>query len=242
MVTDCKSHLFITYFQFYKMTSRYNIAIVCLLIVFVSGCMNKPEQIDNQGGSEESQVIPPADTLEAQVSQVDSIIETPPLPQADEAKKDFLLEQKKIERELTLALLKERRARIEESRRIKAESQKSAELTPNAKLGADLPKEVPMPEPPPVSYSKNLDLKLFDRNLHWRSVGPGDYDVVVTRAIDNVPVYTGAVSDTTLPYSNLELDESIRYSVKITHPGRKVSEKKAFSLVAKGAMLNPTCK
>jgi hypothetical protein len=93
-----------------------------------------------------------------------------------------------------------------------------------------------------VSYSKTLDLMLLDQKIIWRAVGPGGYNISVTRVADNALVYNSSVEDTILPYASLELDESVRYALKVQHSTNKVSEKKSFSLIAKGTALNPTCK
>ncbi|MFM7589211.1 MAG: hypothetical protein ACKO55_08870 [Bacteroidota bacterium] len=148
-----------------------------------------------------------------------------------EATKD--LERKKVE----LAIIREK------ERIRKAQAAEAATPTNTVPL-ATTPPKIEEPKAPviEVSYSKSLDLKLQDQKLVWRAVGPGDYSISVTRAVDNAIVFNSSTEDTSISYSSLELDESIRYSVKVQHATKKLSEKKSFSLIARGTMLNPTCK
>lgn len=148
-----------------------------------------------------------------------------------EATKD--LERKKVE----LAILREK------ERIRKAQAAEAATPTNTVPL-ATTPPKIEEPKAPviEVSYSKTLNLKLQDQILVWRAVGPGDYSISVTRAVDNAVVFNSSTEDTSISYSSLELDESIRYAVKVQHATKKLSEKKSFSLIARGTMLNPTCK
>ncbi|MFM8512142.1 MAG: hypothetical protein ACKOBI_00135 [Bacteroidota bacterium] len=148
-----------------------------------------------------------------------------------EATKD--LERKKVE----LAIIREK------ERIRKAQAAEAATPTNTVPL-ATTPPKIEEPKAPviEVSYSKSLDLKLQDQKLVWRAVGPGDYSISVTRAVDNAIVFNSSTEDTSISYSSLELDESIRYAVKVQHATKKLSEKKSFSLIARGTMLNPTCK
>jgi len=148
-----------------------------------------------------------------------------------EATKD--LERKKVE----LAIIREK------ERIRKAQAAEAATPTNTVPLATTPPKIEELKAPViEVSYSKTLNLKLQDQILVWRAVGPGDYSISVTRAVDNAVVFNSSTEDTSISYSSLELDESIRYAVKVQHATKKLSEKKSFSLIARGTMLNPTCK
>jgi hypothetical protein len=95
---------------------------------------------------------------------------------------------------------------------------------------------------PKISYSNSLNVKLYDESVVWRPVGQGNYDISIVRAVDNALVFSTSTPDTNLAYAAMELDESIRYNLKVTHNGRRLMEKKSFSLIGKGTQLNPTCK
>ncbi|MBM3418634.1 MAG: hypothetical protein FJY17_06925 [Bacteroidetes bacterium] len=148
-----------------------------------------------------------------------------------EATKD--IERKKVE----LAIIREKE-------RIRKAQQAEVAGPTNSVPLVNTPPKIEEPKAPviEVSYSKSLDLKLQDKKLVWRAVGPGDYSISVTRAVDNAIVFNSSTGDTSISYSSLELDESIRYAVKVQYATKKLSEKKSFSLIARGTMLNPTCK
>jgi hypothetical protein len=182
----------------------------------------------------ESEQSTPIDSLNSSVGALDpSVDESVPIVK-ENSEWNQELESKKIE----LAILREKE-RIRKAKLTEVAPIPNPVPVQNTQPKIEEPPSVPVVE---VSYSKSLDLKLQDQRLIWRAVGPGDYNISVTRAVDNQVVYNGSSEDTAISYSTLELDESIRYSVKVQHVSKKISEKKSFSLIARGTMLNPTCK
>jgi len=214
---------------------------ICTLLNGLTGC-NPPT--DNTASTAESnskseELQPPE---ENQLYQNDS-------PNSDkQVLEDPLTEAARIEANLEATKDLERKklelAIIREKERIRKAQTAEATTPSNTVPLATTPPKLEEPKAPviEVSYSKSLDLKLQDQKLVWRAVGPGDYSISVTRAVDNAIVFNSSTEDTSISYSSLELDESIRYAVKVQHDTKKLSEKKSFSLIARGTMLNPTCK
>ena len=91
-------------------------------------------------------------------------------------------------------------------------------------------------------FSKTLDLRLRDKEIIWRKVGLGKYDISIKRVIDNALVFNVSIEDTFISYTSLGLPESIRYTLKIQHSTKGLPETKSFSLISGGNLLNPTCK
>lgn len=213
------------------------LSIICYLLSSATGCnppVSNPAP-DNEQEQEAQQSLP----LPEENPQIDSggVLNDPsPIPSTNAVQEELNaieLEKRKLE----LATLKENQRLLKQ--KIKQNSGKA-----DPEKAVESVKEVEEPKAPviEVSYSKTLDLKLLDQKILWRAVGPGDYDISVTRAVDNVLVFNSSTEDTVLPYSALELDESVRYAIKVQHGSKKLGEKKSFSLIARGTMLNPTCK
>lgn len=155
-------------------------------------------------------------------------------------------EQYETKRQDSIRQVEELMAELER-RRLEKESEKRRKAfleNESVVSGTDekVEKRQPVARRTKMKYYPKMNVRLLDERISWSPVGPGLYDISVIRAADNAVVFSRTSADTTLAYAGMELDESIRYNLKISYPKSNLSEKKTFSLIGKGTMLNPTCK
>jgi len=204
---------------------------VPLVLLLFSSCQNilkedsqgteKTEQQDPETESENTPVVP---------EQSDDPVPAEPNPDSIEEAQRRLeeLEKRIIETNSRLKKIQKKDSQSD----LESEASSASNQTPKKKEKNQ----------PKISYSNSLNVKLYDESVVWRPVGQGNYDISIVRAVDNALVFSTSTPDTNLAYAAMELDESIRYNLKVTHNGRRLMEKKSFSLIGKGTQLNPTCK
>lgn len=204
---------------------------VPIVLLLFSSCNNIMRE-DSQGTENTEQQDSETESEDPPVVPEQSDVPVPAEPNPDSIK----------EAETRLAELEKRI--IETNSRLKKIQRKDSQsdLESAASSASNQTSKKKEKNQPKISYSNSLNVKLYDESVVWRPVGQGNYDISIVRAVDNALVFSTSTPDTNLAYAAMELDESIRYNLKVTHNGRRLMEKKSFSLIGKGTQLNPTCK
>jgi len=202
---------------------------VPLVLFLFSSCQDILKE-DSQGTENTEQQDSETESENPPVVPEQSDVPVPAEPNPDSIK----------EAETRLAELEERI--IETNSRLKEIRRKESQTDLESVAASNQTSKKKEKNQPKISYSNTLNVKLYDESVVWRPVGQGNYDISIVRAVDNALVFSSSTPDTNLAYAAMELDESIRYNLKVTHNGRKLMEKKSFSLIGKGTQLNPTCK
>jgi len=226
----------------FRIKKSIGLLVLCNLLLYITGC-NPPSSNNSPNNEQEQEVQQPLPSPEdiPQTGSSNPLDDTSAISSTEAAQREAVqrqldsieLEKKKLE---LMALRENQRTQKSKTRQTLATSNSDRVVE---KVNVVEEPKAPVVE---VSYSKAIDLKLLDQKIIWRAVGPGSYDISVTRAADNALVFNSSVEDTVLSYSALELDESVRYAVKVQYGAKKLGEKKSFSLIAGGKLLNPTCK